>query len=160
MPIWATPAGECPRVADVPLAGAHGAGHELERRLDLHALGGRRQELGRGDDRAHDLPDVAAGALEHRGGALHHRRGRLVRDEPARELVGDPARGGGMRGQEMKHLIALLPASRPYAAAEHRLLAALVQPRPEQRTAGRPARGGVIVQPVKQRATSVTSFWV
>ena len=67
------------RVARLGAGRAHGRDDELERRLDLRAVGLGGEELGRGHDRAHDLADVAVGLAESLRGPIDQRRRRRRR---------------------------------------------------------------------------------
>ena len=109
------------RVADLGPRRAQRADDELERRLDLGAarLGG--EELGRGEDRAHDLAQIALGPREGRRGACDQRRRRLVGHESAGELGRDEGGGRRVRGQEVEHRLAVGFAALVDGDAEHRL---------------------------------------
>ena len=107
---------------DAAVERAHRAGHHLQRRLDLGAVGVRRPELGRRDDRRQDRADVAVGSPERRGGALDQGRGRIVAHEAAGELGRDEARGRLVPHQDVDHALAiLLAAARRDHLPEHAL---------------------------------------
>ena len=116
-------------------------------------------ELRRGDDRRHDRADVAVRPAEGVGRAVHERRRRLVGHEAPRQLVRDEARGGRVRRQ---HVQDRSPSSLPPPLM--RVPRTVLSPRSCMRASnansGSPSRRPRMVQPVKQRATSVTSFCV
>ena len=98
------------------------------------------------------------------GDALDERRGRVVRHEALAELERDVARRRGLMREHLDGLLALLDAAaggKPLP--EDDLLARVVQARAEDERRPRLAasRGArTIDQPVRTRASSVTSFCV
>ena len=87
-------------------------------------------------------------------------RGWIVGDEAARELRRDEPGGGGMRRQDVEHLLAIpCVAAGTNAMAEHRLLAVVVHPRDRSET-NHPAAASTIVQPGEGASDFLTSCWV
>ena len=123
-------------IDDGRVGGARHGDDELERRLHLGAVRGRREELRRRDDRAHDLTQIAFGPQECSGGPIDQRGRRLVGDEALRELERDVVRGRRMRREHVEHALALvLAVSGREALAEDDLLARVVHLRPEDEPA-------------------------
>ena len=113
-------------VAEVGARGAHRRDHELQRRLHLGAVGLRRPELGRAEQRAQHLADVAVALQEALRHAVHQRLRRIVGDEADGQLARDELRGVGIAGQQVQHLLAFLLAARLDGVPEHALGAGLV----------------------------------
>ena len=123
------------RVVERRPGGPDRADHELEGRLGLGREGRRRQELGRCQQRAHHLAQVAVTGSESCRQSIDQRRGRRVADEPPRQLGRHEPRRRGMRGEQVEHLLAVLDSAGANLVSEDDLLAIVVNPRFEQEVA-------------------------
>src|SRR5262249_19583310 len=91
--------------------GAPRAHHELERRFDLRAKRGAREELRAFDDRSHDLRDVAIRSPERLGRTVDQRGGWIIAHQSAGELERDVMRGRWMTREDIEHLLTILDAT-------------------------------------------------
>ena len=125
--------------------------------LDCHAPSEKNSgEVNMVSSTARRSPSVFGESLRH---AVHQRLRRIVGDEALRQFARNELCGGGVMRQDVDHLKAiLLAAARRDLVAEHGLLAEIVHEGREHEL--RIWSGSRTVQPVKQRATAMTSSWV